>query len=153
MKSKKIILGVLCLLMVFVLTGCGKTAISTSDFKSKADNNGYTTKDVTSQFQSTGIVKEATLAMSNEGYQVEFYVLSSKDNATSMFNTNKTTFETYKSGATSEGSTNLGDTQTYSLTTSSKYMYLCKVDTTLLFVNVDVKYKDKVKSFVKDLGY
>ena len=32
-------------------------------------------------------------------------------------------------------------------------MHVCRVETTLLFVSVDVKYKDEVKKLIKELGY
>ncbi len=154
MKKKNIFFGVVCFLMLFALTGCGnKNAITTSDFKSKTENLSYVTTDVTSQYASYGYIQEATIAQSSDGYQVEFYVLDDAGNATSMFNTNKATFESYKGNSSTESSSSMGNYSSYSLTSSGYYMYLCRVDNTLLYVKVKDTYKNSVKSLIKELGY
>lgn len=154
MKKKSIILGFMCLLIVFALTGCGnKKSITTDDFKSMAQNHSYTTTDVISQYASYDYIKEATVARSSNDWQVEFYVLDGNANATSMFNTNKEIFETYKSGSTSESSSNIGNHSSYSLTTSDYYMHLCRVNNTLLYVKVANTYKNEVTNFINELGY
>ena len=153
MKKKGILFGALCLVMLFLVTGCGnKKAITTSDFKSKAEKAGYQTADVYNQYKEFGYVKEATVA-TKDGYQVEFYVLDNKSNAAGMFNTNKTTFENTKSGSATESSVELGNYSTYSLTSSDSYMYLSRVDNTLIYVKVPESAKDNVKSLIKELGY
>ncbi len=153
MKKRNIILGIVCFLMIFALTGClSKTAITTSEFKTKAENLGYTTTDIISQYASYGYIKEATVAQS-EGYQVEFYVLDDASNATSMFNTNKEDFESYMGNSSSESTVNIGNYSSYTLTSSDYYMHLCRVDNTLLYVKVKDTYKDSVKTLIEDLGY
>lgn len=154
MKKRNIIFGVVCFFMLFALTGCGnKTAITTSDFKTKTEKLNYTTTDITSQYASYGYIQEATVAQSSDGYQVEFYVLDDAGNATSMFNTNKTTFDSYKGNSSTEISASMGNYSSYTLTSSGYYMHLCRVDNTLLYVKVNDTYKDSVKSLIKELGY
>lgn len=154
MKKRNILFGVVCFLMLFALTGCGnKTAITTSEFKSKTERLGYTNVDVTSQYASYGYIKEATVAQSPNGFQVEFYVLDDDGNATSMFNTNKGTFETYKGNSSSESSSSMGNYSSYTLNSSGYYMHLCRVDNTLLYIKVTDTYKDSIKSLIKELGY
>lgn len=154
MKKRKFLFVVICFFMLFALTGCGsKTVKNTSDFKSIAENHNYTITDVTSQYASYGYIKEATVAQSSDGWQVEFYVLDDEGNATSMFNTNKSTFENYKGNSSSESSSSMGNYSSYTLTSSGYYMHLCRVDNTLLYVKVPDTYKDDVKNLVKELGY
>ncbi len=154
MKKRNILIGLICLLMVFVLTGCkNKTAITTSDFKTKAEGLGYTTADVLDKFSTFEYVKEATVAQSADGFQVEFYVLDNESNATGMFNTNKTSFESSKSGVSSESSVNMANYSTYTLTSNGYYMHLCRVDNTLLYVKVKESKKDAAKKLIDDLDY
>lgn len=151
--KKKIIFGLLCLVAIVTLTGCSKkTVLTTEDFISKSEANGYQTVDVKTQFSEYDELKSATLAM-NDNYQVEFYVLDNETNAKSMFDTNKATFEDYKTSSNAESSVSLKNYSTYSLTTGGYYMYLSRVDNTLIYLRVEAKYKDEVKSFVKALGY
>ena len=140
--------------MLFVLTGCGnKNVITTNDFISKTEKLGYTTTNVIEQYASYSYVKEATVAQSSEGYQVEFYTLDDEANATGMFNTNRSTFESYKGNSSSESSSSMGNYSSYTLTSSGYYMYLCRVENTLLYVKVNDTYKDSVKKLIKELGY
>lgn len=140
--------------MLFALTGCGsKQVITTSDFKTKTKSLNYNTADVISQYSSYEYIKEATVAQSSDGYQVEFYVLDNVDNATSMFNTNKSTFESYKGNFSSESSSSMGNYSSYTLTSGGYYMHLCRVDNTLLYVKVEDTYKEPVESLIKELGY
>ena len=154
MKKRNIFLSILVVLLLFTLTGCGKKNVATGeDFKSLFEEKGYTIYDVTSQFSSLGVIESATIAQSNNGYQVEFYVLKDQGEAVAMFNTNSATFETYK-GNTSSGTTSSANNySTYSLTSSGYYMYLCQVDNTLLYVKIPDAYKNEVKKVVKQFGY
>ena len=90
---------------------------------------------------------------SSDGWQVEFYVLDNSANASSMFNSNRNIFENYRSNSSSEKSAITGNSSTYSLISSGYYMYLCRIDNTLLYVKVQDTYKNTVQNFVKALGY
>lgn len=154
MKKKTILFGIICLMMFAIVTGCGsKKAISTNDFKSKSEKLDYTTVNVLKQYEAYPHVKEATLAQHKDGFQVEFYVIDDDANATSMFNTNKEYFESLKDNLSTELSSNMNNYSTYTLTSNDYYMYLSRVDNTLLFVKVKDSYKEKVKNLIKELGY
>ena len=154
MKKRNILLVVLGFIVLFTLTGCGnKTVKATSDFKSIAESKGYTVSDVTSQYSSYPDVTEATVAQSSSGYQLEFYVLDEIENAKNMFETNRETFDQNKGSNYSHSEVNLGNYSTYSLTNDGYYMYLSRVENTLLYVRVPKSYKDDIKGFVKELGY
>lgn len=70
-----------------------------------------------------------------------------------MFNTNRSTFESYKGNSSSESSSSMGNYSSYTLTSNGYYMHLCRVDNTLLYVKVNDTYKDSVKKLIKELGY
>ena len=154
MKKRRIVLCVVCFLMLFALTGCGnKAAITTSDFKTVAEGHNYIITDAVSQYAAYDYIKEVTIAQSSDDWQVEFYVLDNAANATSMFNTNKATFESYKGNSSSESSTSIGNHASYTLTSSGYYMHLCRIDNTLLYVSVPDTYKNDVKELIEELGY
>ena len=72
MKIKKLLLGVTCVLSIFLLTGCvKKTVITTEQFKSKTEEHNLITKDIISQYtQYNNIIKEATLAIKDDEWQI-----------------------------------------------------------------------------------
>ena len=154
MKVKKILFGVVCVVMLFALTGCvNKIAYTTNDFKSKVESLGYATADVTSKYSSYGYVQEVTSAKSSDGFEVEFFVLDTESNAISMFNSNKATFESNQDKSTVASFLVMGNYSSYTLTSGGYYMHICRVDNTLLYVRVKDIYKDSVKSLIKKLGY
>jgi len=154
MKIRNIILGIFCFLILLTLTGCGnKNAISTDDFKTITEGRDYIIADATMQYSSYGYINEATIAQSPEGWQIEFYVLSDESYAEGMFNTNKATFETYKGNSSISSSSNMENYSKYSLTSSGYYMYLCRIDNTLLYVKINDTYEDSVKDLINELGY
>lgn len=154
MKKGKILLGIICFLTLFTLTGCGKkTAITSDDFKSISENHSYTVVDALSQYAEYDYIDSASIAQSSDKWQVEFYTLSGENYAAGMFDNNKTIFEGYKGNISTESSSSVGNYSNYSLTSGGYFMYICRVDNTLLYVRVEDSYKDTVKDLIKELGY
>lgn len=154
MKRKNILLIVVCIVMGFFLTGCGKkTVITTEQFKNIGNTHNFVISDVTVQYSSYNYINEATVIQNPDGWQMEFYVLSNEEYADSMFNTNKNTFENQKENSSLESSVSMGNYSTYSLTSGGYYMHLCRVDNTLLYVRVEEKFKDSVNKIIDELGY
>lgn len=151
--KKNLFLFSLLFSMLLILTGCGnKKVITTDKFIDITEKNGFVTKDILDQFSNTDVL-DATIANYNSDFQLEFYVLDSTEGAKEMFLNNKNIFETYKGSVSKYSSTDIGNSSTYMLESSGYYMYLSRVDNTLLYVKVDDIYKERVKSIIKELGY
>ena len=155
MKRKNIFLKItLCLMVIILLTGCeNKMAINSDEFKEKATSNNYIVSDVTSQFEKSKIVDNAVTANKLGAWVVEFYTLKSDSNAEYMFNYNKEKASNEKVKNSKEVSSSSGNFSTYSLTNNGYYIYICKVDNTLLYTKVNEEYKDEVNKFIQELGY
>ena len=152
--KKKILFSAILVVALLMLGGCfKKTALTTSDFKTKAEAAGYLLADVTSQYSGAASIKEATVALIQNKYQVEFYVLDSESSAVDMFETNKDKFESNIEGTSSKSEANMLNYSTYSLTNQGKYVYLSRVENTFLYLHVNSEYKDEVKKFIDNLGY
>ncbi len=154
-KVKRLLMGVLCFVVLFTLTGCGnKTSITSADFKSKMESKGYTVQDATSQMSEYDYINQVYIAISSDStYQIEFYELSDSDYASSFFNNNKKTFENSKSSGSAETSVSAGNNAKYTLTTNGKFKVVSRIDNTVIYLNVDDDYKSSVKDVLKDLGY
>ena len=154
-KLKGFVLGILCFVMLFMVTGCGsKTALTSSDFKTKMEAKEYTVQDATSQFSDYDYVSQVYIALSSDSkYQIEFYELSDNDNASSFFNNNKSIFENSKSSNASETSESMGNYAKYTLTTNGQFKVVSKIDNTVVYLNVPDSYKSTIKDVLKDLGY
>lgn len=159
MKKALIIIGII----VVVLVGIGlitfnalnkeKTPISADTFNTTMESKGYVMTDTTSQFaQYPNYMAESYVAQKT-GYQIEFYELTSEENAISMYNTNKTKFESQKTNTSASATASMNNYATYSLTTNVKYKYLSRINNTLVYIDVDESYKDIVKDIIKEIGY
>ncbi len=152
---KSIILVFLCVISLFLVTGCDitKKAITTNDFKNITEKKGLFSVDVKEQFKDLDYIKEATVAASQEGWQLEFYVLSDADQAKSMYNKNYKIFSDYKSSNAKSTKMEVLNYTKFTLETSDFYRALTRVDNTFLYVEVPIKFKDKAKEIIEELGY
>jgi hypothetical protein len=142
--------------MLFTLTGCGsKTVTTTASFKSTMEGKGFTTMSGKDQFPGYEYLNDITVALKENSYQIEFFDFTDVDHAVSSYDTNKAKFkkEVEDSSSSSYVETNIGNYSVYTTTVNGKYKYICRVDNTLLYIDVDEKYKDEVKDIVKELGY
>lgn len=154
-RVKQLLMGLMCFVVLFTLTGCGnKTAITSDDFKSKMESSGYTVQEATNQMSDYDYIKQVYIAISSDStYQIEFYELSDNDYASSFFNNNKKTFEDSKSSGSTETSVSVGNNEKYTLTNNGKFKVVSRIDNTVIYLNVDDNYKSSVKDVLKNLGY
>lgn len=155
--KKKLLVVLSLFLVVFTLTGClfgPRTAATAEKFKSVANNNNLTIIDAYDQMEQYGTINSATIAKSSEGWQVEFYVLKTESDAIDMYNTNKKLFENLKGSSNNKEKTiDIKNYTMYNLITGGRYMYLARIDNTLLYAKVDEQYAKDVQKIVKELGY
>ena len=156
MKLKKIFVVFSLLLALFAVTGCSlfsKKAVTSSQFKTVAENNNLTIIDAKSQMSEYEFILEALIAKAADDWQIEFYVLSTNNEAKDMYDTNRKKFEDSKSGTVKEKFMTVREYSMYDLESGGYYMHLTKVDNTLLYVKVPSNYKENAKKIIKDLGY
>ena len=149
---KKIILLVVLISVLVVGCSVSKQKITTTQFIEFAAENEYEILDKTKALKDPKI-KKVILAKKNNECQIEFYKLKSITDAIYMFNDNKNIFKTNNNKTSTYTYTNLSNYSLYSLTNESYYMYLCRVDDTLLYVKAPLEYKEEIEEFTKLIGY
>ena len=110
--------------------------------------------NTTENFQDDSMIQEAGLAYTAV-WQIEFYVLDTEEDAITIYQKNITNYEDLKDTINTYSLTEktYRNGETYSLTTNTKYLYVSRIDRTVLFIYVPVEYRSKVSRFAKDLGY
>ena len=158
-KGLKIFIIVVSLLLVsavvivFLVLGKGKESITASEFYDEMNDEGLMVIDVTDQYASYGIDEAYIAVESNQEYQIEFYELSSVSKAENMIETNNEYFKDRAGSKRVTSSYGFGNYDIYSLTSNGDFMYLCRIDNTLLYIDVDDSYKDEVKEIIDELDY
>lgn len=154
MKAKTGLLTVVAaVLLVVCCAACSmtKTAMTASEFESRAKEAGFELVDAADQFQA-GEVESVTLAVKAE-YKMEFYVLPSEDQTKSAFAANQAKFESAKGSAASSKSVSIGNYSYYYQTTQESFYLVSRVDDTMLYCVADAQYKDAILDLAKKWGY
>ena len=149
---KKIVLMIMVLGVLFVCVGCGsKTVMTNETFCSTLEDKGFVVQDTTAQYTDFVGIDTASVAVSPDGYQIEFLVCSDVGVATSMFNQNKDAFEAEKpdSGG-STASVSGSNYDQYTQTCNGLYYHIGRTDNTLLYVRAPKEYEKDIEQILSD---
>ncbi len=154
-KIKKIFIFVLCIMSLFLVTGCEKKeAVSSDTFKSTAEELGYTVRDTLGQYDSFSYVKAAYFAVdNNSSIGVEFIELEDDNNAKNFYEANKANVENYIEDSSANVSIDLVNYQKIAVESDSYYKVIIRVGKTILYSDTSKDNKDEVKELVEKLGY
>ena len=151
---KKTATAILALLLcVTLLASCGspKTAISMKTFDTKAEQAGFTIVDAADQFEEDAV--ESVHVAMGDGYQIEFYIVSTEQQAIMAYSQNKANFEAAKGSSSSNSEVNLSNYSKYTQTSAGYYSVISRIDNTFIYVNANASYKSDINSFLKEIGY
>ena len=149
-------LYLLLLFIIFICVGCQveRKSVSMQQFQELALAHDYQFFDVTDDYKNNKRVIEAGM-IATTVWHTEYYILDTTEHAEEMFLTNKDFFKEQKKASTSyfEDEKKEKNYQFYSLTTNHAYMYISRIDNTILYIHVPVEYHRKVKNIAKELEY
>lgn len=152
--KKKTLLLLSILLMILTLTGCGKKdSITSQKFEQEATDFGYTVMDAKDQFSDYDYVNSALIALKNDSYQIEFYELDTDAQASSMYSSNESTFDSMKGSQYKENSFSGKNYDTRTTTGNGQYMHMCRIDNTLLYMNIPEENKESAEKLLDEIGY
>lgn len=144
---------VLSLLMLCACSG-SKTAVTAQEFSAKAESLGFKTADTSYTYSEYNYVVSSTTAYEKINdkivWQMDFLIAESPEKAAGMYIGNKETFDELSGSVLT---VSVGNYSTYEKNGEGRFMYLCRVDNTMLYVNADEQYKDTVKKLIDVLGY
>lgn len=152
MNKNNIIRLFLCIVMVLGLTGCLKKEKITQDvFKNVVETHGLTVIDKSIEFPDKMLL--SYLSAANNEYFIEYYEFDSEENASELYESNKIEIENSKGSSYSQTDLNGLNYQLYTLTSKGKYIFISRIENTILYSEVKEEYKDEIKEITKDLGY
>lgn len=140
--------------VIIVTKNLNKQPLTVSEFKNIMEDKDFEIIDAKEQFEDIDYIEKAYIALEEDyDYQIEFYRLDDEDNAIEFYKTNKKIFEEAKGTSSAETSVNMGNNSKYTLTTNDEYKVVSRIENTVIYANVDDKYKDELKDLLKELGY
>lgn len=153
MKKIKVLL---LIILVVLLSACGikKEAIDEEEFNRIMTKEGFRISNVYQQVVGYGYFDDAYIAVEKDGkYQIEYYELDEDSNALNFYNANKKIFEASKTDNSIYTNVDLPDNSKYTLTTKDSYKVISRIEDTVVYLDVDKKYKNEVNNILKKLGY
>lgn len=155
-KKHLIVFSIFVILIMIVCTGCGsKSPITTTDFISTMESQDFYIKDIMDQYAEYEVFTSATLAVNptNE-YQIEFYTFVDDNMAKDSYSvTKKNQIEPYEEGSSSNVSVNTDKYSKCAVTANGQYMFISRIDNTMVYIKAPDSYKDEVKKLIDKLGY
>lgn len=144
------------ILLILLCFGCGKiqSPITLEEFQDNCDKNELYFYDISDNFKESQKVIQAGMA-STSVWHIEFYIFNEEDDAIEAYESNKQNFLDVKKESTTftDSDKSYNNKVTYSLTTNTTYYYISRIDETMIFVQVPVEYRGRVKKFHESLGY
>ncbi len=151
--KKKGLLIVLLVVALFTLTGCiTKKALSSAEVKTIVEKEGYTVTEDNESYDEYEHIKEV-LELGNSNFYLQFFVISDEEKAKTLFNNNKELIDNNREGNYTNSSLSGKNYETYELISGGYYMYVSRVDNTMLYVMQKEEYKDEIKKIIKALKY
>lgn len=153
---KRFFLALVLFISVFALTGCGKKeALTYGQFYSRMSDKGYKLTDVKNQFENYKSISKAYVASSKDlTYQIEFYELSSEENAIAFYDNNKSIFEASVGKVVKKKiDINGKNYSKYNATSNGYYMVVSRIKNTVVFARIAEEHSEQAKKDIKELGY
>ena len=150
---KKYIYVVLCFIMLFGLTGCGKKVISPDKFMSITKNYKLEVDDISSHFKEVKQIKNAFVAESDDLWKIEYYVFDNNDSAKDMYNKNLEYYNENKASCKSADEKSSKNIDEFTLDDVEYYMYVCRNKNTLIYVYAPSNSKTQVDKVLRALKY
>lgn len=147
---KKYISVIIVIMLVLCLSACGKhKALTTNEFSSIMSKDGYLVNDVTNNYKNNDLIIKATVAY-NSDYQMEFYESKGKSQAHEFFDYNK---QLLYDANVSKVEEEEGNYEKYSVIKDDKYVYISRIDNTIVFAYTNSEFKDRIDASIEKIGY
>lgn len=158
-KSVKIIAITVAVLfiagiVIFIIMRSGKKAISIEKFEEIVTEKGYNIAGILGEQQKDDTVVAAKAAVNNENTSlINFYILKDKEIAKKLYNENKSKLHQEQKEGDTQTEMNNKNYESNALKSNGKYIYIARIDNTVIDLVANEVEEQKVKDIVKKLGY
>lgn len=160
MKARLILFALILIIAIIIVTIVvsistkGKDPISSENFKTIMEENGYIVQDAIEQFANYDYIKSVYIAADKDlNYQIEFYVIEDDESAIQFFNNNKSIFEDSKGEVITETSADVKNCSRYTLNTNNLYKFISRINNTVVYINANDKYMNDLQTIIEKLNY
>ena len=112
---------------------------------------GYAIIDASEQLDRD--VAESVTVARKDGYQIEFFLLTSEENAVTSFESNVSRLEKKQGGSKVTTSTSASNHNTYTLSVNDRFYKVSRIGRTMIYLNVPQEQKAAVSDILESMGY
>lgn len=142
----------LCILVLFVLTGCGKKEVLTAEkFEEVLTKEGFSVTDVTSALDDKTI--KSVLTANNGIYQVEFYVTENDKRAKEIYENNRNVFKENETKASKQKEISKTDYEKYTFELENQYQVIIRNKNTMVYASLNSDNKKSLNKIIDKLNY
>lgn len=158
-KATKIIIAIIVVIVlvgiiIFVATHSGKKVIDMAKFEEMIQKEGYEIAGVLGNNNGNEAITEIKAAIDSQYTTlITFYILKDDESAKTLYTASKNTFEQAKSEGDILAEKEQKNYAIYSLKSNEKYMYVERVDNTVIEISTNTENEEKITNFIKKLGY
>ena len=150
--KKYLLLIIICCLSI-TLCGCSKKAISTDKFMNITSNYKLKNNDVSKQYKDSKEIKNVIYAISEDGWQIEFYVFNKDDSSKKMYEKSLEYYNNVLDNSRYHEKKDSKKVDEYTLVEDERYTHVCRVKNTLLYVTAPIDSKTDVLKVLRALKY
>lgn len=142
----------LCILVLFVLTGCGKKEVLTAEkFEEVLTKEGFSVTDVTSALDDKTI--KSVLTANNGIYQVEFYVTENDKRAKEIYENNRNVFKENETKSSKQKEISKTDYEKYTFELENQYEVIIRNKNTMVYASLNSDNKKSLNKIIDKLNY
>lgn len=131
-----------------------KEPLSAKAFQEKMEYKDFETENIINEFQDDDSIKKAYIALEEDyEYKIEFYKLDEEEDAISFYNLRRESAKDSEDKILLTKEKSMGNNSKYTLETKDKYKVVSRIENTVIYADVDLKYEDEVKEILKEMGY
>ena len=137
---------------VIYLVNFEKTPVTANTFKEIMEANKYQVTIVNEKDNLEVGIEEAYVA-TNDEIEVNFIICTDEEYAEENYEAKYDYIEEEKGSSYSSSKSSINNYAKYAVTSRGKYMYIARIDNTLIYIEVDEEQKQEIKTIIKELGY
>ena len=142
----------LCILVLSVLTGCGKKEVLTAEkFEEVLTREGFSVADVTSALDDKTI--KSVLTANNGIYQVEFYVTENDKRAKEIYQNNRNAFKENETKSSKQKEISKTDYEKYTFELENQYQVIIRNKNTMVYASLNPDSKKSLNKIIDKLNY
>lgn len=142
----------LCILVLFVLTGCGKKEVLTTEkFEEVLTKEGFSVTDVTSVLDDKTI--KSVLTANNGIYQIEFYVTGNDKRAKEIYESNRNAFKENETKSSKQKEISKTDYEKYTFELENQYQVIIRNKNTMVYASLNSDNKKSLNKIIDKLNY